>query len=58
MKSYHYVEESDDLKLARQKDAEQYREFLEWDLTSRYRLWFYGATAPFSHLYDARKVAA
>lgn len=56
-KRFHYVDESDDLKLARQKDAEAYREFIrENNLESLRGRWSIDA---FNHLYDApREVAA
>ena len=51
MKKIYYVEESEDLKLARQKDAADYKEFLNECAREELR-WGYSVDV-FNHLYDA-----
>ena len=56
-----YVPESEDLRIARNRDAAEYRELLAWEQRSEHRLWInrlgypYDAySLPFSHRWDAR----
>jgi len=65
MKRFKYSHETADLKQSRARESWQHREFVAWKAAADHRLWVNSLShpwshysLPFSHAYDAQKVAA